>query len=70
MTPEARIATSTMSLDKFERGGVASMANLMLIRDEMLALEAIAAQHHNLAADCNALIARWQRYVIRMKSGH
>jgi hypothetical protein len=70
MTPEDRIATSTRTLDTFERGGVASVDRISLVRAEMQELDEIAEAHSNLRDGCRALVARWQRYLIRVKTGH
>jgi hypothetical protein len=36
----------------------------------MQELDEIADAHSNLRDGCRALVARWQRYLIRVKTGH
>ncbi|HEY8359489.1 MAG TPA: hypothetical protein VIL30_18720 [Ramlibacter sp.] len=57
------------TLRKYEAGGVASLENLTLIRDEMVHVETIGMAHTELAVDAAQIIAKWQGYVNRLKLG-
>jgi hypothetical protein len=57
------------TLRNYEAGGVASLENLTLIRDEMVHIETLGMEHSELAIEAAQIIARWQGYVNRLKLG-